>query len=69
MEDILLLKVMLFKERLHAAIKKKSPDFKSLKLRKNKDPEGYICELFKDEEIGNDLKLSILIQQFNNSTK
>ena len=46
---------------------KKTPPFKmeelnkvpkSLKAGKSKDPEGYICELFKDGVIGTDIKLS-----------
>ena len=34
---------------------------KSLKPEKSKDPDNYICELFKEGVIGEDLKMSILL--------
>ena len=38
---------------------------KSLKKEKSKDPDGYICELFKEGLIGSDLKLSLLMMMKN----
>ena len=34
---------------------------KHLKLGKSRDPDSYICELFKEGVIGVDLKISILM--------
>ena len=34
---------------------------KSLKSGKSKDPDNYVCELFKEGVIGSDLKTSILM--------
>ena len=34
---------------------------KSLKAGKSKDPNNYVCELFKPGVIGSDLKISILM--------
>ena len=34
---------------------------KSLKNGKSKDPDQYICEMFKEGVIGTDLKLSLLM--------
>ena len=60
----------LFKIRLVKAQKNKSPPFtrkeldivlKSLKKGKSKDPDNYICELFKEGVIEKDLNESILL--------
>ena len=57
-------------KRLYLAKQNKSPPFEikeleevltSLKPGKSKDPDDYICELFKDGVIGVDLKTSILM--------
>ena len=64
------LNTKLFNKRLYLAKLNKSPPFeikelekvlKSLKPGKSKDPDDYICELFKDGVIGIDLKISILM--------
>ena len=60
----------LFEKRLKTAMTNKSPAFemkeldkvlKSLKSGKSKDPDNFICELFKEGVIGEDLKTSILM--------
>ena len=65
-KEIVDIKNNLFKERLDKAQEYKSPPFtmkevelvfKSLKKGKSKDPEGYICELFKEGVIGKDQKV------------
>ena len=67
-KEILDMKADLFKDRLKEAVKTKSEPYnineldkvrKSLKTGKSKDPDGYICELFKEGSIGTDLKNSI----------
>ena len=69
-KEIVDLKNDLFKERLDEAKENKSPPFtmkelelvlKNLKKGKSKDPEGYICELFKEGVIGKDLKVFICL--------
>ena len=59
------LKNNLFNERLNKAKNNTSPSFtmkeldlvlKSLKKGKSKDPDRYICELFKEGVMGKDLK-------------
>ena len=69
-KDIVKLGNNLFEERLRESKTKKSEPFdmkelekvlKSLKTGKSKDPNNYICELFKEGVIGTDLKLSILM--------
>ena len=73
-ESILSLQEELFKLRLEEAKKKKSPDWtladleealKWLNKGKCRDPDGLIREIFKEEVIGHDLKLSLL-RMFNN---
>ena len=68
--EIVKLQDELFKERLTKAKENKSPPFTmkelekvmtSLKKGMSKDPEGLICELFKDGVIGKDLKMSVLL--------
>ena len=63
------LREYLFQLRLESAAKKKSPDWslkqlsavlKKLKSGNAQDPTGLVNELFQDENIGNDLKKSIL---------
>ena len=60
------LNTKLFEKRIKEAFTNKSPVFemreleivlKSLKPGKSKDPDNYICELFKDGVIGGDLKM------------
>ena len=76
-ESIVNLQEELFKLRLEEAKKKKSPDWtltdldealKRLKKGKCRDPDGLIREIFKEEVIGHDLKLSLL-RMFNNIKK
>ena len=70
MKEIMQINDELFQERLKEATSTKSKPFymvelekvlKSLKNGKSKDPNNYICELFKEGAIGKDLKLSILM--------
>ena len=60
----------LFLKRLEQAKLRKTPDFatieldnvlKTLKEGKSKDPNGYVCELFKSEALGSNLKESLLV--------
>ena len=60
----------LFEKRIEKARTNKSPVFdmeelekvlKNLKPGKSKDTDNYICELFKEGVIGDDLKISILM--------
>ena len=60
------LDTQLFEKRIKEAMTNKSPVFemkelekvlKSLKPGKSKDPDNYICELFKEGVIGEDLKI------------
>ena len=69
-KEIEALNTKLFKKRLNETKNVKSPPFeiselnkvlKSLKSGKSKDPDNYICELFKEGVIGKDLKKSILL--------
>ena len=69
-KDINALNNELFKMRLKETKKVKSPPFemielnnvlKTLKSGKSKDPNNYICELFKEGVIGSDLKISVLM--------
>ena len=69
-KDIVELKYDIFEDMLKETQNNKSPPFnmkdldivlKSLKKGKSKDPDSYICELFKEGVIGKDLKESILI--------
>ena len=69
-KEIKLINNELFKKRLELARNKLSPPFemkelqkvlKSLKSGKSKDPDNYVCELFKEGVIGNDLKESVLM--------
>ena len=64
------LNTKLFNKQLYLAKLNKRPPFeikelekvlKSLKPGKSKDPDDYICELFKDGVIGIDLKIFILM--------
>ena len=69
-EDSVKMNAELFQERLIETTERKrnpfSMDeldkvFKNLKNGKTKDPNNYICQLFKEGAIGKDLKLSILM--------
>ena len=70
MKDILSIQDKLFRNTLRQSKETKSPEFdlgefekvlKNLKGCKSKDPDGYICELFKSDIIGSDLKTSLLM--------
>ena len=69
-KEIISLKDELFEQRINETKKNKSPPLelkeldkviKSLKAGKSKDPDNYVCELFKEGVIGSDLKASLLL--------